>query len=124
MLRKLAARGLWRGVGSMDFIHTLIIENDLDENDLDHHTSELTVATRENMDSAATSTVANPNLSLSNPLVNLYTCRQCRPMPQAVDNQCCRQRKCITTTSCFTKRSELCMQNTIEIRNDRKDTSS
>ena len=32
MVRKLAIRGLRRGVGSMDYIHTLLImEDDLDE---------------------------------------------------------------------------------------------
>jgi len=34
MVRKLAVRGLRRGVGSMDYIHTLLImEDDLDDTD-------------------------------------------------------------------------------------------
>lgn len=115
----------------MDFIHTLLImEDDLDGNDLDNHTSELTTETAETMDSATTSSTADPDLPPSSPLVDWCTCGQCRPMPQAVENQCCRQRKCITTTSRFAKVCldtdvlELSMRNTRDIRNDREDTST
>ena len=41
MVRKLAIRGLRRGIGSMDYIHTLLImEDDLDEDDMGQFGSE------------------------------------------------------------------------------------
>ena len=41
MVRKLAIRGLRRGIGSMDYIHTLLImEDDLDEDDMGEFGSE------------------------------------------------------------------------------------
>ena len=51
-------------------------------------------------------------------------------MAQAVENKCCKLRKCITTTSRFAKLCldtdvlELGIRNTGDIRNDREDNST
>ena len=57
-------------------------------------------------------------------------CGRCRPMPQEVENKCCKLKNCITLSSRFTKLCldpdvvELCIRNTGDIRNDREDNSS
>ena len=54
---------------------------------------------------------------------------RCRPMPQEIENKGCKNRKCITLTSCFTKLCldidvlELCIKNRADIRNDQEDNS-
>ncbi|CAB4017121.1 P2X purinoceptor 7-like [Paramuricea clavata] len=57
-------------------------------------------------------------------------CGYCRPMPQEIENKCCRQKNCITLTSRFAKICldqdvlELCIRNTGDIRNDEEDNST
>ena len=132
-MRKLAVRGLRRGVGSMDYIHTLLImEDDLDDAD---DTGDMGMMINET-ETAGTTVMAgplssaDPNPSTGSPLVDWCTCGLCRPMPQAVENKCCKQSKCITTTSRFAKLCldtdvlEMCIRNTGEIRNDREDSST
>ena len=130
MVRKLAVRSLRRGVGSMDYIHTLLImEDDLDDTD---ETGEMIVETETagatNITMAVTVSSAEPIPSPGSPLVDWGGL--CRPMPQAVENKCCKQSKCITTTSHFAKLCldpdvlEMCIRNTGDIRNDREDAST
>ena len=132
MVRKLAVRSLRRGVGSMDHFHTLLImEDDLDDTD---ETGEMIVETETagatNITMAVTVSSADPIPSPGSPLVDWCTCGLCRPMPQAVENKCCKQSKCITTTSHFAKLCldpdvlEMCIRNTGDIRNDREDAST
>ena len=132
MVRKLAVRGLRRGVGSMDYIHTLLImEDDLDDTD---ETGDMIAETETAGATCTTMTVtvssAEPIPSPSSPLVDWCTCGLCRPVPQVVENKCCKQSKCITTTSHFAKLCldpdvlEMCIRNTGDIRNDREDAST
>ena len=86
MVRKLAIRGLRRGVGSMDYIHTLLImEDDLEENDEDLEPFSVTSSTSTQVtppvvETAETPTgTAEPDPSPSAPLVDWCTCGLCRP---------------------------------------------
>lgn len=98
------------------------------EDDLDD-TAETGVMIAETETAGATRTTAavtvysgEPVPSPGSPLVDWCTCGLCRPMPQAVENKCCKQSKCITTTSHFAKLCldpdvlEMCIRNTSEIR--------
>ena len=134
-MRRLAVRGLRRGVGSMDYIHTLlIVEDDLDDTDETGETGDM-IAETETIGAtcttmAVTVSSAEPDPSPGSRLVDWCTCALCRPMPQAVENKCCKQAKCITTTSRFAKLCldpdvlEMCIRNTGDIRNDREDAST
>ena len=128
MVRKLAIRGLRRGVGSMDFIHTLLIMED----DLDEPSSEDVPSTEGNtqLNDAMEMASPDPGPSGSQPVPEWCVCGQCRPMPQEIENKCCKLRSCITTTDRFAKLCldpdvlELCVRNMGEIRNDREDSST
>ena len=133
MVRKLAIRGLRRGVGSMDYIHTLLImEDDLDHNDEEPTTSttftfQSSKITEFNQEVTTPTDTASPTSTVT---VDWCLCGLCRPMPQAIENKCCKQRKCITTTSRFAKLCldpdvlELAIRNAGDIRNDRQDNST
>ena len=76
-------------------------------------------------------TTPNPSQDTScRPVPDWCKCGKCRPMPQEVENKCCKQKKCITQTSRFAKLCldpdvlELCIRNTSDIRNDREDNST
>ena len=88
MVRKLAVRGLQRGVGSMDNIHTLLImEDDLDDTDeTGDMIAETETAGATGITMAVTVSSAEPIPSPGSPLVEWCTCGLCRPMPQAVEN--------------------------------------
>lgn len=85
MVRKLAIRLLRRGVGSMDYIHTLLImEDDLDEPSPD-------VLSLEYNSSATTVNFSPaPVPSGGQLVVDWCVCEDCRPMPQGIENKCCR----------------------------------
>ena len=134
LVRKLAIRSLRRGIGSMDYIDTLLImEEDLDED--------------EELGEFGQSSTGQPTLTTSRPMIqdsenqdqavasvsgipDWCVCGRCRPMPQEVENKCCKLKNCITLSSRFTKLCldpdvvELCIRNTGDIRNDREDNSS
>ena len=121
----------------MDYIDSLLImEDDLDESEnvgeFGHTSVEQTLT-----DSGATtqesSNPQNPDLE-EEPTVGGVTdwcvCGRCRPMPQEIENKCCKLKKCITLSSRFTKLCldpdvlELCIRNTSDIRNYREDNST
>ena len=124
MVRKLAIRSLRRGIGSMDYIHTLLImEDDLDEPSPDVLSLEC--------NSNATVNVSPAQVpSGGQHVVDWCVCGNCRPMPQEIENKCCRLKDCITTTDRFSKLCldqdvlQLCVRNMGEIRNDREDNST
>ena len=132
MVRKLAIRGLRRGLGSMAFIHSLLIilmEDDLDENEFEPSSPSTTPMTAE-MSLAGSTTCPDPEPSSIIPSVNWCVCGMCRPMPQAVESKCCQQRRCITLTSRLSKLCldadviELCVKNAADIRNNRDNNST
>lgn len=127
MVRKLAIRGLRRGIGSMDYIHSLLImEDDLDEiegEDLNNF--------QDATDEMSDKTQPEPDPSKKVPAqVPWCVCGYCRPMPQDIENKCCKQASCLTLTARFAKLCldpdvlELCIRNTGDIRNDREDNST
>ena len=102
MVRKLAIRSLRREIGSMDYIHTLLIaEDDLD----DGSAEDLCEYEEEPADMGNTSGAISHEPSqgsTENPKAapEWCVCSNCRPMPQDIENRCC---KCITYSSHFTK---------------------
>ena len=127
MVQKLAVTCFRRNVGSMDYAHTLLImEDDFDDTD---ETGDVIAQTETAgatcITTAVTDSSAEPIPSPGSPLVDWCTCGLCRPMPQVIKNKCCKQSKCITTTSHFGKLCldpyvlEMCIRNTSDIRNDR-----
>ncbi|CAB4002905.1 Hypothetical predicted protein [Paramuricea clavata] len=86
-VRKLAIRSLRRGIGSMDYIDTLLIaEDDLDTND----------NTEEVLDDFSDETEGTSGTSHQNSTGNLEAapswcvCSNCSPMPQEIENKCCK----------------------------------
>jgi len=57
-------------------------------------------------------------------------CLKCQPMPQEIENICCRQKNCVTKSTRFQKLCldpevlELCIKNRADIRNYREDNST
>ena len=87
MVRKLAIRSLRGGIGSMDYIHTLVIaEDDLDD--------EYGAISQEPSQGSTENHEAAPEWCV---------CSNCRPMPEDIEKRCCKQKKCITYSSRFTK---------------------
>ena len=137
MAKKLAIRGLRRGIASMEYIHSLLIAED----DLDEEINFLAAGTSEEVSEQQQDLAADEgNQSNQQQGASLTTqsgvfpewcvCSYCRPMPQDIENKCCKLKKCITLSSRFSKVCldpdvlELCIRNTSDIRNDREDTSS
>ncbi|CAB4002850.1 P2X purinoceptor 7-like [Paramuricea clavata] len=132
MVRKLAVRSLRRGIGSMDYIETLLIMED----DLDNESDTL-----ENMQTGILM-ICKAAASLRHRAWNHHRiilhhaklhewcrCEKCRPMPQQVENKCCGLKKCITMIARFDNDCmflipmcwpELCIRNAGDIRNDRE----
>ena len=102
MVQKLAVRSLQRGIGSMDFIETLLImEDNLDE---DENVGEFNNSATEQATGSAladsatgnqgpiTSNTENPDEvddSGSSSVPDWCVCGRCHPMPQEVENKCC-----------------------------------
>ncbi|XP_028394524.1 uncharacterized protein LOC114518723 [Dendronephthya gigantea] len=140
MIRKLAIRSLRRGIGSMDYIDSLLImEDDLDDEDENdsrmgefgepsEHVGPNVDEMHGSRDTAPSSLDPSHDSNSPAEVPDWCKCRQCRPMPQEVENKCCGQKKCIAQSSRFTKLCldvlELCIRNTGDIRNDREDTST
>ena len=111
----------------MDYIDTLLIaEDDLDTND----------NTEKVLDDFSDETEGTSGTSHQDSTGNLEAapswcvCSNCSPMPQEIENKCCKLKKCITLSARFAKVCldpdvlELCIRNTSDIRNDREDNST
>ena len=109
------------------------MEDDLDENQQDDDLGEFDESSM-----AGDGSDGPPEQDSSREIVQEFSsksapdwcvCGRCRPMPQEVENKCCKNRKCITLTSRFTKLClaidvlELCIKNRADIRNDQEDYS-
>ena len=112
-----------RGIGSMDYIDSLLImEDDLDE-DQDNlgEFGESSMIGNDNNDPSEQDVYNTPDWCV---------CGRCRPMPQEVENKCRKLKKCITLTSRLSKLClppdvlELCIRNRADIRKDQEDNST
>ena len=137
MVRKLCIRSLRRGIGSMDYIHSLLIaEDDDDDDDSDHETDGVESTAIASGSSVQTSIAAFPPAQDPEPGSSSTTnlpwckCNVCIVMPLEIENKCCGQRRCVTSFARFTKLCldpdvlQLCIRNRADIRNDRDDNST
>ena len=115
MVRQVCVRALSQGIGSMEYVDSLLIMED-DEND---------VESSEDPKGSGGSQPAH-----SEPTPDRCKCGHCQRISQEIENKCCGLRKCITTSRRFEKLyldpevHELCIRNREDIRNDREDTST
>ena len=86
MVRQLCVRALSRGVGSMEYVDSLLIMED-GENDVEP--------------SEETQGSGGSQPPHSEPTPDWCKCRHCQPMSQEIENKCCGLRKCITTSRRF-----------------------
>ena len=135
MVTKLCIRSLRRGIGSMDYIHGLLImEDDLDD---EIGSNEESVAptpgtsTEEQMASTSDAVMPDPGPPPSNTSVLPWCkCGVCQIMPQEIENKCCAQQRCVTTHSRFSKLCldpdvlQLPIRNRGDIRNNWDDNST
>lgn len=97
----------------MDNIHTLLIMED-DLND-EPSPDVLSIECNSNVPDGATivHVSSKPGPSGGQHVVDWYVCGHCKPMPQEVENKCCKLKGCITTTDRFAK---LCLdQDVLEL---------
>ena len=124
MAKTLAIRTLQRGVGSMEYVDSLLPLEPEDENCSDQ---------KDNLD-ANTSPVRVPQPSRQSidqePVLEWCKCTYCQTMPQEVENKCCGRKNCVLQGRQFHKLCldaeylQLCAKNTADIRNDRQDSNS
>ncbi len=134
LVRKLANCSLCRGVGSMDYIESLLImEDDLDEDECLDDFGNTSTESNEGNRSEDPDPTQDPGSMQETSGVSVpdwCVCGRCQPMPQEIENKCCNMKKCITHSSWFTKLCldtdvlELCIRNAGDIRNDREDNST
>lgn len=131
MVRKLCIRSLRRGIGSMDYVHGLLImEDDLD--DEPSNSSGITPTPGTSTEEQLTSIEGTPDPTppSGSSLIPWCKCGMCQIMPQDIENKCCSQRRCVTIHSRFSKLCldpdvlQVAIRNRGDIRNDRDDNST
>jgi hypothetical protein len=119
MVKQLAMCVLQKGVGSMGYIHSMmIVMYDGNEDEV--------LPVQQNMQEASSPSNSNER---QEPVPDWCRCGNCFIMPQAIGNKCCKHKKCVTNTRRFRK---LCLdpeflllsQNVGDIRNDPHDNST
>ena len=127
MVRKLAIRSLRRGIGSIDYISTLLIMED----DLVEENEDLGKFGEQSEEETQQPNIADPPQNQpSAQAPDWCKCGYCQPMPQEIENRCCKLKKCISLTSQFAKLCldpdvlQLCIRNSTDIRNDQEDNST
>ncbi len=120
MIKQLALCVLQNGVGSMDYIHSMMIvmyDRDGDE----------VPPVLQNIQEASS---PSNSIERQEPIPDWYRCGCCYIMPQAIENKCCKYKKSVTHTRRFRK---LCLdpeflllssRNVGDIRNDPQDNST
>ena len=114
--KTLAIRALQRGVGSMDYVDSLLLMEPEDESN--NSASPLSVP------------LSSTQVIDQEPVPEWWKCSCCCTMPQDMENKCCGRRNCVLQTRRFQKLCLdaecllLCAKNTADIRNDRQDSSS
>ncbi|XP_028412489.1 uncharacterized protein LOC114535324 [Dendronephthya gigantea] len=87
LVRKLAIRSLRRGIGSMDYIDTLLImEDDLDEDPEDDQLGDF----GEQSSDVGQQDLDQPEEPPNAAAPDWCVCGKCRPMPQEIENKCCK----------------------------------
>ena len=118
MVRKLATRALQRGIGSMDFVQSLLLMEDEVQDGGEsagpsHHSGNLSIASD-----------SQSQPPYSEPSPPWCKCGRCNEMPRSIENKCCKCKKCVTSQRRFQKICldpevlELCIKNRADIRND------
>ena len=98
MVRKLCIRSLRRGVGSMDYMHGLLIaEDDLDGDDEESTNLAPSSIAAEFTPTATAAASPEPGPTSDGSSPSWSKCGVCTFMPQDVENRCCGQWRCITT---------------------------
>lgn len=131
MVRKLCIRSLRRGVGSMDYIHGLLIaEDDLDGDDEESTNLAPSSVAVELTPTTTVEGSPEPGPSPAGSSPSWCKCGVCAIMPQDIENKCCGQRRCVTTHTRFQKLCldpdvlQLTIRNRGDIRNDQEDNST
>ena len=93
MIKKLCIRSLQRGIGSMDYVDSLLLIEDEDENDssADEGNVDTPVPQMAALQPAANrpvTTIRPPN----EPLPEWCRCGNCRSMPQEIEKKCCKKK--------------------------------
>ena len=95
MIKQLALCVLQKGVGSMDYVHSMmIVMYDRDEDQVP--------PVRQNVQEAPSPSNDNER---QEPVPDWCKCGRCFVMPQAIENKCCKHKKCVTSTRRFRKLS-------------------
>lgn len=121
MVKRLATLTMQRGVGSMDYIHGMMLRI--------YDTDEPSEASQDSM-SAQERTDGGPPTNRTEVLPEWCKCGHCYTMPQDIENKCCRHKNCVTLTRRFRKLCldpeylQLSARNVWDIRNDREDNST
>ena len=108
MAKKLAIRGLRKRIGSMEYIHSLLItEDDLDQ-DIRFLAAGTSEEVHEQQQDEGSQSNQRQGASLSTQsevFLEWCVCSYCRPMPQDIENKRCKLKKCIT----LSPRSPMCL---------------
>ena len=127
--RKLCIQSLCQGVGSMDYIHSLLIAGD-DLDDLNKEGNAPVMTESEETEQSLISASSPQPGPSSRPSMSWCKCRVCEIMPQEIQNKCSLQHKCMTTHSMFQNICldpnvlQLAIRNRGDVRNDREDNST
>ena len=129
-IKKLCIRSLRRGIGSLDYIDSLLIMED----DLDNDNNEDDVAEAHSPAAEASITITPPPqpipLQRQGPRPEWCVCGNCRNMPLEVEKVCCRKKNCDAKKPRFKKLCldpdylELSIKSSADIRNDRQNNST
>ena len=127
----LAIRALQRGIGSMEFVESLLLLEDEEDNETNIRSQAQGSKTSSEQTDASTSTGAGSSVNNdSGARPEWCKCGNCKPMPREIENKCCGSRICVTEQQRFSKLCldaevlQLCIMNRADICNDKEDNST